>query len=81
MKNHYYCDYLNNEQFLKTVDKYLTEHDNDFDSIKEDIRREVSMLINSAHGDHYDINDYIYQAKSLLNVLQHVNETINKEVD
>ena len=80
MKNHYYCDYLDNEQFLETVDKYLTEHDNDFDSIKDEIRREVSMLINEAHGDHYDINDYISQAKSLLNVLRHVNETLNEEV-
>ena len=77
MKNHYYCDYLNNDQFVESVESYISEHNSDFDSIKEDIRRQVSMLINGAHGDHYDITDYISQAKSLLNVLQHINETLN----
>jgi hypothetical protein len=81
MKNHYYCDYLNNDQFLKTVAEYTADHGDNFDDIKEAIRREVSMLINSAHGDVYDINDYLAQAKSLLEVLRHINDEINGETE
>jgi hypothetical protein len=77
MKNHYYCDYRDNESFLELVEEYISEHDNDFDSIKEAIRRKVSSYINEAHGDYCDVNMYISQAKSLLNVLQHINETLN----
>lgn len=79
MKNHYYSDYIGNEQFLETVEQYTNDYDN-FDDIKDAIRREVSSLIHNAHGDHYDINDYISQAKSLLDVLVHINDTINEEV-
>ena len=81
MNNHYYCDYLNNESFLEEVEKYTTKYNNDFDAIKEKISSKVSSLVYNAHGDYCDINDYIAQAKSLLNVLQHINETINEEVD
>lgn len=80
MKNHYYCEYLDNEQFLETVDKYLTEHDNDWHEIQSAIRREVSSLLSNMHGDEYDINDYISQAKSLLNVLREINEQLHAEV-
>jgi hypothetical protein len=81
MKNHYYCDYRNNEAFLELVEEYVSEHNNDFDSIKEAIRRKVSMWINEAHGDQYDVNMYISEAKSLLNVLQHINDTIHADQD
>ena len=80
MRNHSYCDYLNNEHFLESVDQYLTDYDNDFETIKDVISRKVRNHINNAHGDHYDINDYIAQAKSLLNILRHINETLNQEV-
>jgi hypothetical protein len=81
MKNHYYCDYLDNEQFLEEVEKYCFKYDNDFHTIKESISDKVSRLVYNAHGDQYDVNDYISQAKSLLNVLQHINETLHAEVD
>ena len=81
MKNHYYDDYRDNEAFLELVDEYLTEYNNDFDSIKDAIRRQVSSWINEAHGDEGDVNMYISEAKSLLNVLQHINETINAYED
>ena len=81
MKNHYYCDYLNDESFLEEVEKYTTKYNNDFDAIKEKISSKVSSLVYNAHGDEYDINDYISQAKSLLNVLQHINERINAEAN
>ena len=80
MNNHYYSDYLDNEQFLEVVDQYTTKYGNDFDAIKDKIGREVSSHIHNAHGDRYDINDYISQAKSLLEVLQHINDTINEEI-
>ena len=80
MKNHFYCDYLDNEQFLKSVDKYITKYDGDFERIKDKISSEVGSLIYNAHGDHYDINDYLAQAKSLIEVLRHINETLNEEV-
>jgi hypothetical protein len=79
MKNHYYDDYLDNEAFLEAVEKYTSKYDH-FDTIKEKISSKVSSLVYNAHGDVYDINDYISQAKSLLNVLQHINETLNEEV-
>ena len=81
MNNHYYCDYLDNEHFLEVVEQYTTKYGNDFDKIKDKIGREVSSHIYNAHGDQYDVNDYIAQAKSLLEVLRHINETINAEVD
>jgi hypothetical protein len=62
------------------VDQYLTDYDNDFETIKDVISREVRSHISNAHGDFYDINDYISQAKSLLNILRHINETLNEEV-
>ena len=80
MNNHYYSDYLDNEQFLDVVDQYLTKYDSDFEQIKDKIAREVSSHIHNAHGDTYDVNDYIAQAKSLLDVLHHINDTINAEV-
>lgn len=78
MKNHFYSDYLDNEQFLEQVEKYTNKHDN-FDDIKDEIRREVSSLIHNCHGDQYDINDYLAQAKSLLDVLVHINDTVNED--
>ena len=80
MRNHSYSDYLDNEQFLEVVDQYTTKYDNDFEAIKNKIGREVSSHIHNAHGDQYDINDYIAQAVSLLDVLRHINDTINEEV-
>jgi len=80
MKNHSYSDYIDNEQFLDVVDQYTTKYGNDFDAIKDKIGREVSSHIRNAHGDQYDINDYISQAKSLLDVLRFINETMNEEV-
>ncbi len=80
MKNHYYSDYLDNDRFLEVVDKYITEYDSDFDRIKDKICREVSSNIYNAHGDTWDINDYLAQAKSLIDVLTHINETLNEEV-
>jgi len=77
MKNHYYCDYRDNEAFLELVEEYLSEHDNDFDSIKEAIRRKVSSWINEAHGDYCDVSMYISEAKSLLNVLAEINDRLN----
>lgn len=76
MKNHFYSDYLDDEHFLEVVEEYTTKHDN-FDDIKDEIRREVSSLIHNIHGDSYDINQSIAQAKSLLDVLSHINDTIN----
>ena len=81
MKNHYYCDYRDNDAFIELVQEYLTEHDNDFDAIKEAIRRSVSMWINEAHGDHIDVNMYISEAKSLLNVLAEINDQLNGETE
>lgn len=80
MNNHFYSDYLDNEQFLESVDNYLTEYDNDLDRIKDQIGREVGNHIRNAHGDQCDINDYLAQAKSLIDILQHINETLNAEV-
>jgi hypothetical protein len=77
MKSHYYCDYRDNEAFLELVEEYLSEHDNDFDSIKEAIRRKVSSWINEAHGDYCDVGMYISEAKSLLNVLAEINDRLN----
>ena len=81
MRNHSYSDYLDDEHFLEVVEQYTTKYDNDFDAIKDKIGREVSSHIRNSHGDQYDINDYIAQAKSLLEVLRHINDTINAEVD
>jgi len=36
---------------------------------------------NSNHVISYDINDYIGQAQSMLDVLRYINDTINAEVD
>jgi hypothetical protein len=80
MRNHYYSDYLDNEQFLDAVDQYTTKYDNNFEKIKDKIGREVSDLLHNAHGDHYDVNDYIAQATSLLDVLRHINDTVHAEV-
>jgi len=79
MRNHSYSDYIDDEQFLEVVDRYITEYDNDFEAIKNKISREVASHIYNAHGDQYDINDYIAQTKSLLDVLTHINNTINEE--
>ena len=81
MKNHYYCDYRDNESFLELVQEYLTEHDNDFPSIREAIRRKVSSWINEAHGDQCDVMMYISEAKSLLNVLSEINDQLNGDTD
>jgi hypothetical protein len=81
MNNHYYCDYLNDDQFLKEVEKYTSKYNNDFDTIKDKISDKVSSLVYNAHGDQHDINDYIAQAKSLLNVLCEINDRLHAEVD
>ena len=80
MKNHSYCDYLDNEQFLEVVDQYTEKYGNDFEQIKDKITDEVSSHLYNAHGDSYDINDYLAQAKSLIDVLRYINDTINAEV-
>jgi hypothetical protein len=80
MRNHSYSDYLDNEQFLEVVDQYTEKYGNDFHKIKKVISDEVSAQIYNAHGDTYDINDCIAQAKSLLDVLRHINDKINAEV-
>lgn len=80
MLNHSYSDYLDDEHFLEVVERYTTEYDNDFEAIKNKISREVSNHIYNAHGDQYDINDYIAQAQSMLDVLRYINDTINEEV-
>jgi hypothetical protein len=80
MRNHSYSDYIDDEQFLEVVNQYTTKYGNDFDTIKDKIGREVESHIYNAHGDQYDINDYIAQAKSLLDVLTYINNTINEEV-
>ena len=59
MRNHSYSDYLDDEHFLEVVERYTTEYDNDFEAIKNKIGREVSSHIHNAHGDQYDINDYL----------------------
>ena len=81
MKNHYYCDYLDDESFLEEVEKYTSKYNNDFDAIKEKISSKVSSLVYNAHGDQHDINDYLAQAKSLIEVLREINERIHAEVD
>ena len=81
MNNHYYCDYLDNEHFLEVCEEYTTKYNNDFEKIKHKIGSEVGAHIYNAHGDQYDINDYIAQAKSLLDVLRHINETLNGETE
>ena len=80
MRNHSYSDYLDDEHFLEVVESYTTKYDNDFEKIKDTIGREVGSHIYNSHGDQYDINDYIGQAQSLLDVLRHINDTINAEV-
>jgi hypothetical protein len=80
MKNHAYSDYLDDEQFLEVVDQYTETYNNDFAKIKIRIATEVSSHLQNAHGDSYDINDYLSQAKSLIDVLQYINNTINEEV-
>ena len=80
MRNHSYSDYLDDEHFLEVVDRYTTKYNNDFEKIKDKIGREIGSHIYNAHGDHYDINDYIGQAQSMLDVLRHINDTINAEV-
>jgi conjugal transfer/entry exclusion protein len=79
MKNNYYSDYLSNEEFLEVVEEFMSKHDNNFDDIKDDIRRQVSNIVHNATGDHYDVADYIARAKSYLDVLQHINDLINAE--
>ena len=80
MRNHFYSDYLDDEHFLEVVESYTTKYDNDFEAIKNKIGREVSSHIHNAHGDQYNINAYIAQAKSMLDVLRHINDTLNEEV-
>ena len=80
MRNHSYSDYLDDEHFLEVVERYTTKYDNNFEKIKDKIGREVSSHIHNAHGDQYDINDYIGQAQSMLDVLRYINDTINAEV-
>ena len=78
MKNHYYSDYLDNESFLEEVEKYTSKYNNDFDAIKERISDKVSSLIYNAHGDECDINEYLAQAKSVIEVLREINERIHR---
>lgn len=80
MRNHSYSDYLDDEQFLDVVYQYTDKYGNDFDTIKDKISAEVASHIYNAHGDQYDINDYLAQAKSLIDVLHYINESLNAEV-
>ncbi|CAB4153443.1 hypothetical protein UFOVP623_43 [uncultured Caudovirales phage] len=80
MRNHSYSDYLDDEHFLEVVERYTTKYGNDFEKIKDKISREVASHIYNAHGDQYDINDYISQTQSMLDVLRYINDTINAEV-
>jgi hypothetical protein len=81
MRNHNYSDYIDDEHFLEVVERYTTEYGNDFEAIKNKIGREVSSHIHNSHGDQYDINDYIAQAKSMLDVLRHINDTLNGDAE
>jgi hypothetical protein len=74
MKNHAYDEYYDDDSFLELVEKYRNEHDNDFDSIKIAIMRKVSDWIYNSHGDKYDVMSYLSEAKTLVNVLQYIND-------
>jgi len=80
MKNHSYSDYLDNEQFLKAVKKYMSKFA-DFDSIKDAIGDEVNTLIFSSHGDSNEVNTYLAKAKSLIEVLQYINNLSTRSED
>lgn len=79
MKNHAYDEYFNDEDFLELVKKYQDEHDNDFDEIKVAIMNDVSSWLYNAHGDSYDVMSYLSEAKSLVNVLQYINDNRSED--
>ena len=81
MRNHSYSDYYDNEHFLEVVERYTTKYDNDFEAIKNKIGREVASHIQNAHGDQYDINDYIGQATGMIDVLRYINDTLNGDTE
>lgn len=79
IKNHAYDEYLTDQDFLKLVQKYQDENDNDFREIKIAIMNDVSSWIYNAHGDRYDAMTYFSEAKSLVNVLQYINDMRSEE--
>jgi len=81
MKNHAYDEYLSDDSFLELVEKYRNEHDNDFESIKLAIMNDASSWIYNSHGDSYDVMMYLSEAKSLINVLQYINDERSKDED
>lgn len=78
MKNHNYCEYRNDDEFLRIVEKYVNEYDH-FDDIKEAIRNKVDDWIYNSHGSKYDEMMYFSEAKSLLNVLEFINNHRDEE--
>jgi len=74
MKNYAYDDYRDNDSFLELVDKYKSENDNDFEEIQNAIATDVRSWLREAHGDKYDVAMYLSEAKSLINVLQYIND-------